>query len=250
MRSCVRRWLGAALSVLLAANNSAASTDADSAATTTVRSSTLSAGGGLAIDAGRDINLQAAEASAGGNVQLAAVRDANMLAALDGSNYAHLHEELFAGVSLDVSSSLIGAGKALADAAQGLAGGNAAQAVAPTALAALKAGGALAAAGNGLGTASQELDKLEAGTSPLASVSLSVGFKAGKTSETAAASRPAVTTILSGGATTIVAQVGSITGHGVQIAAGGTEAGPPAGRSPPPVRRRAACCSRRAGTSR
>ncbi len=58
--------------------------------------------------------------------------------ALDSTNYASRHEHLFAGISLNVSSGLVGAASNLAGAASGLSGENSDYSLAPAALAALK----------------------------------------------------------------------------------------------------------------
>ena len=176
--------------------------------------SVLSAGRDVGIFAGRDVNLQAADVGAGGNVDIDAARDVNLLAALDTTGYAHMHKELFAGISLDVQSSLVRAGVGLADAAGGLSGPDAGEGLAPAALAALKA--------------KEALDAVAAGA-PLASVSLGVGVKSSKSTETASSSNPAVTTIRAGGSVAVVAREGSITGHGVGIAAGVDAFGRPTG---------------------
>ena len=189
--------------------------------------SVLKAGGDLTIDAGRDISLQAARASAGGNVVLDARRDVNMLSAADETGYAHMHSQLFAGVSLGVQSSLIGAGEKLANAAKGLGGANGAYGVAPTALAA-----------SGLVQAAKEMDPAALGTvtgagslasglkaAHLGSVSLTVGFSAKKATETATTLAPAVTAMRSGGSTAIVGETGNVIGDGVQISAGGGAGG-------------------------
>ena len=176
--------------------------------------SVLSAGRDVGIFAGRDVNLQAADVGAGGNVSLDAVRDVNLLAALDTTGYAHMHKELFAGISLDVQSSLVRAGVGLADAAGGLSGPDAGEGLAPAALAALKA--------------KEALDAVAAGA-PLASVSIGIGVKSSKSTETETDANPAVTTIRAGGSVAVVAREGSITGHGVGIAAGVDAFGRPTG---------------------
>jgi hypothetical protein len=58
---------------------------------------------------------------------------------MDQSNYASMHKELFAGVSLNVSGGVVGAGMDLAEAASKLDGENGKYAIAPAALAAYKA---------------------------------------------------------------------------------------------------------------
>jgi filamentous hemagglutinin len=172
--------------------------------------STLAAGRDLTITSGRDINLQAAQASAERDLTLDAVRDVNLLAAMDQSNYASMHEELFAGISLNVSGGIVGAGRDLADAASALGGENGKYAITPAALAAYKAA-----------------KLVGSGASLTPSASLTVGFNASKQTQTGSATAPVVTTLRSGGSTAIVADTGDITGHGAQIAAGYDAAGKP-----------------------
>jgi filamentous hemagglutinin len=172
--------------------------------------SALSAGRDLSINADRDINLQATQASAERDLTLDAVRDVNLLAAMDQSNYASMHKELFAGISLNVSGGIVGAGMDLAEAASKLDGENGKYAIAPAALAAYKAA------------------KLAgSGASLTPSASLTVGFSASKQTQSGSATAPVVTTLRSGGSTAIVAETGDITGNGAQIAAGYDAAGKP-----------------------
>lgn len=168
--------------------------------------SSLQAGNNVTINAGRDANLQAALVEAENDVAITAERDVNLLAAQDKTNYEHMHEELFAGVSATVSSKFAAAAGNLADAASKLGGENGAYAVAPTILGGIKA--------------DQELTKALNGDAPLVSLGIGVGFSQEKTQQSAASSSPVVTQIRSGGSTAIRANEGSITGHGVQIAAG------------------------------
>ncbi|MCO6181119.1 hemagglutinin repeat-containing protein, partial [Ciceribacter sp. RN22] len=128
--------------------------------------STLSAAGDVTITAGNDVNLQAAKVEAGQDIALYALNDINLLSAQDETNYAHRHEEFFAGISLNVQSSLISAGQQLADSASGLGDANGLYSLAPTALAAYKAGTALQQAGDG---------------GSLGSASLTIGFTQQKT---------------------------------------------------------------------
>jgi hypothetical protein len=140
------------------------------------------------------------------------VRDVNLLAATDSSNYAHMHEELFAGISLNVQSKLISAGQGLADAGSTLGGSNSLYGLAPTALAAKRAYEAVKALG--------PLNELADNPTRLGAASITAGFSYQKTTQTAATTTPVVTQLRSGGSTSIVAQDGSITSHGAQIVAG------------------------------
>ncbi|WP_273726743.1 hemagglutinin repeat-containing protein [Brucella gallinifaecis] len=167
--------------------------------------SSLSAGRDVVITAGRDANLQAAKVEAEHDVAITAERDVNLLAAQDKTNYEHMHEELFAGVSATVSSKFAAAAGNLADAASKLGGENGAYAVAPTILGGIKA--------------DQELGKALNGEAPLFSIGIGAGFSSEKSEQNATSSAPVVTEIRSGGSTAIYAG-NDITGHGVQIAAG------------------------------
>ncbi len=101
--------------------------------------STLSAGRDVTISAGRDANLQATRVEAGGDATILADRNVNLLSAQDVSNYTAMHEELFAGVSLSVSSGLVSAAEGVQSAAASLGNGGGLYAAAPTALAAINA---------------------------------------------------------------------------------------------------------------
>lgn len=164
--------------------------------------SVLFAGRDLSVTADRDANLQAAKATAGGSVAIDAKNNVNLLSAIDTTNYEHIHQELFAGVSLNLQSKLLGVGQSLAAAGEGLGGESGAYSIAPAALAAYRGYKAL---NNG-------------GAAP--SLSLTIGGTSQKTTQTASNSKPVVTEIQSGSSTSIMAKDGSIAGHGVQIAAG------------------------------
>ncbi|WP_236775617.1 hemagglutinin repeat-containing protein [Agrobacterium tumefaciens] len=182
------------------------SVDQTSQSAETNAKSTLSAGRDLTISAGRDANLQAAEVSAERDVAILAERNVNLLSAQDKSNYEHMHEEMFAGVSLSVSSGLASAAGSLANAAGKLGGPNGAYALAPAALAAYRV--------------KDILKQIDGGSQPLASANLSVGFTYQKSSATLSTLTPVVTTIEAGDSVSIVANSGDLTGRGVQIAAG------------------------------
>ncbi|MGO6810162.1 hemagglutinin repeat-containing protein [Rhizobium ruizarguesonis] len=177
---------------------------AQSSATNAV--STLSAGRDLTISAGRDANLQAAQVSAEHDVAILADRDVNLLSAQDQTNYEHLHEEFFAGITLSVSSGLVSAAESVQSAASGLGDNAGLYAAAPTALAAINA--------------YRTLESISKGDSSLASVSLTAGFNYQKYENAASSSSPVVTSVRAGGAIAIEATSGDLTGHGAQIAAG------------------------------
>ncbi|WP_221119613.1 hemagglutinin repeat-containing protein [Rhizobium lentis] len=166
---------------------------------------TLSAGNDLTIKAGRDANLQAADISADRDVAITAERDVNLFSAQDQTNYEHLHEEFFAGISLSVSTSLISAADSVSGAAQKLANLSDGYSAANAAFASLKAYDAL--------------DKIAKGGN-VASASLTVGFTYQKEKEAAQTSVPVLTDIRGGRSVTIEAISGDLTSHGAQIAAG------------------------------
>ncbi|MGE6785892.1 hemagglutinin repeat-containing protein, partial [Ensifer adhaerens] len=102
-------------------------------------SSQLAAGRGVTINAGRDANLQAAKVGAERDVAIKAQRDVNLLSAQDRSNFEEVHEQLFAGVTLSVSSSLVSAGQSVGEAAEQVASGSGTYSVANAAFAGLQA---------------------------------------------------------------------------------------------------------------
>ncbi|MBB3465232.1 hemagglutinin repeat-containing protein [Rhizobium sp. BK377] len=168
--------------------------------------STLSAGRDVTISAGRDANLQAAKVEAGHDVAILADHNVNLLSAQDISNYSAMHEELFAGVSLSVSSGLVSAAEGVQSAATSLGSGGGLYAAAPTALAAINA--------------YKTFDDVIKGKTSPGSASLTAGFTYQKQENAAASSTPVVTTIRAGNAVAIEATSGDITGHGAQISAG------------------------------
>ncbi len=169
--------------------------------------SRLTAGRDLTIDAGRDANLQAARAEAGRDAVVQAVRDVNLLSAIDRSNYARMHEELFAGVTLSVGSKIPDAIRTTADAAKKFGNIRDGYSAANAGFAALKAYDALNPVMQG----------------NIASASLTAGFQASKQTETLAASSPSVTAIHAGNSVSIDAGTGDINAAGAQITAGGAD---------------------------
>lgn len=199
-------------------------TDKTAQSSSTNAVSTLSAGRDVTISAGRDANLQAAQIEAGRDANILAKRDINLLSAQDVSNYSEMHKELFAGVSLNVSSGLVSAGQGIASAVSDLGGANGDYALAPAALAGYQTYKAL----TGINT--EALRNIQGLTdwaglqqSGLGSASLTVGFNASKSEQSASVGIPVVTNIEAGRSVTVAAQSGDITGRGVQIATGSPE---------------------------
>lgn len=166
--------------------------------------SVLFAGRDLTISSGRDANLQAAHASGDRDVSIIAQRDVNLLSAQDKSNYEHLHEELFAGISVSVSTSIVNAATSVRGAAQKLTTINDGYSAANAAFASLKAYDAL----NNIATGGN-----------LASASLTVGFSYEKQKEALSSSVPVPTEVRAGRSIMIAASE-NLTGHAAQISAG------------------------------
>jgi len=173
--------------------------------------STLSAGRDLTISAGRDANLQAATVEAERDVAIQAERDVNLLSAQDKSNYEHLHEEFFAGVTLQVSSSLVSSASNVVEAASKIGDSSGSQSVAFAAIAGINAYSALA----DLATAAKEKSPQS-----LISTSLTAGFQYSKSSDTSSSSSPVPTLVRGGNSVTIEATSGDLTSNGAQIIAG------------------------------
>ncbi|WP_017968406.1 hemagglutinin repeat-containing protein [Rhizobium leguminosarum] len=175
--------------------------------------STLSAGRDVIVTAGRDANFQAARIEAGSTVDILAERDVNLLSAQNKTNYATMHEELFAGVKATVSSGVVGAAQDVVDAAKNIGDGSSSQSISMGAIAAINGYYAYDA----LSKANPE-DLLKNGA--LLSTSLSVGFEYQKSSSQGAASTPVPTTINAGDRAVIEAVTGDINAVGAQIGAG------------------------------
>ncbi len=178
--------------------------------------STFSAGRDVIITAARDANLQAAQVEAERDVLITAERDVNLLSAQDVTNYDHVHEELFAGITAQVSTGLVSAGQSIANAADKIANVSDGYSAANAAFAGLKAYDAI-----------KDLQAIAGGTGNIASASLSVGFEYSKSRENAETSTPVVTGIRAGQSVTIEATSGDINSHGAQIVAGYDENGRP-----------------------
>ncbi|WP_201026395.1 hemagglutinin repeat-containing protein, partial [Paramesorhizobium deserti] len=171
--------------------------------------STLSAGRDVIINAGRDANLQAVQVEADRNVAIATERDVNLLAAQDVTNYEHIHKELFAGITAQVSSGLVSAAQGVAERMQAVGDKSGSQALANAAMAALYA--------NKL---KQGLDQISEKGVTGVSASVSIGFQSSKSEDRAESSTPVVTTIRAGDSVSIDAKSGDINSHGAQIVAG------------------------------
>jgi filamentous hemagglutinin len=192
-------------------------------AETNARSS-LKAGNDIKINAGRDANLQAAKVEAEHDVAITAERDVNLLAAQDKTNYEHMHEELFAGVTAQVSTGVVGAAKSIGNAADKLSNVNDGYSAANAGFAGLKAIDGV----NNLNSL-VTLDENGNAKGNVASASVGIGFEYSKSKEKNESSIPVVTDIRAGNNISIEAKSGDINSHGSQIAAGYNEYGLPSG---------------------
>jgi filamentous hemagglutinin len=171
--------------------------------------STLSAGRDLKITAGRDLNSQGGQLSAEHDIKPVAGRDINLLSVQDTSNYEEMHEKLFAGATLSVSSSLVSTGNNISGAAKKLADVSDGYSAANAAFASLKAYDAL--------------DNIAKGGN-LASVSLTAGFSFDQQQSQGETSTPIPTTLRAGHMIDFDAGRNLI-GKGVQMNAGVDAAG-------------------------
>lgn len=181
--------------------------------------SSLSAGNNVTINAGRDANLQAARVEAENDVAITAERDVNLLAAQDKTNYEHMHEELFAGITATVSTGLVSSAKSIADAAGKVANVSDGYSAANAGFAGLKAYDAI----NNL--SSMVMPDANGNYGNIASASVGIGFEYSKSKESAESSIPVVTGIRGGNSVSIEANSGDINSHGAQIVAGYDENG-------------------------
>lgn len=187
--------------------------------------SSLSAGRDVIITAGRDANLQAAQVEAGSTVDILAERDVNLLSAQDKTNYETMHEELFAGITATVSSSVVSAASNAYDAAKRVGDGSSSQSIAMGSIAAINGYYAYDAFVNGKPITSGQFKQ----DGPLLSTSISAGFQYQKNNAEGSTSIPVPTTIRAGDTVVIEASSGDINAVGAQIAAGYDDKGQPSG---------------------
>lgn len=194
------------------------SVDQTTQSTNSNASSVLFAGRDLTIAGSRDVNLQAANASADRNVALNAGRDVNLLSSQSTSNYQHIHEQMFAGLTAQVSTGVVSAGHSIASAADKIGNISDGYSAANAAFAGLKAADAIS-----------DLSKMAAGKGNIASASVGIGFEYSKTKVNAASSVPVASEIRGGNDVTIEAKSGDINATGAQVTAGVDEYGFTAG---------------------
>jgi filamentous hemagglutinin len=178
--------------------------------------SSLDSNGGITVIANRDINDQSGQISADGAIGLIAGHDVNMLSSNDVTNASEMQKQSFAGLSVTVSSSLIGAAQSAISAATMLSGDNSAYGIAPAVLAGYNGYKALSSA---LPTIEAAKDTASAMRSTLASVSITAGYSFSESASESTTSIPVPPTI-SGSSVSIIAESGDVIGRGAQISAG------------------------------
>ncbi len=175
--------------------------------------SVLAAGRDLLVSAGNNVNLQAATTSAERDVDLFAGNDINLLSANDRTNYQEMHEKIFAGVTVSVTSQVGKAAQSIMSSAERLSDGGGVNAITNTAM-----------AGLGFYQAYKDLRGVSSDLSSGKGLSFNVGINAGISHQESHASSsfstPVVTDIRAGRSITMEAQNGDITSEGAQILAG------------------------------
>ncbi|ENN88485.1 filamentous hemagglutinin family outer membrane protein [Rhizobium freirei PRF 81] len=178
--------------------------------------STLDSGGSITIAANRNINDQSGKILAAGPVGLIARDSVNMLSSNDVTNASEMQKQSFAGVSLSVQSSLIGAGQQAMQAGSLLSGDNGIYGIAPAVLAGVNGYNAITS----IKAAIDAKPDPKTGLKPaVAGISLTAGYSFSESSQQSTTSIP-VPPDIRGSSVTIVAQSGDVVGRGVQISAG------------------------------
>ncbi|WP_312887640.1 hemagglutinin repeat-containing protein [Rhizobium laguerreae] len=191
----------------------------------------LSAGRDLNISAGNNINLQATQASAERDVNLTAAYDINLLSANDVTNYQEVHEKTFAGVTLSVSSQLGNAAQSIMTGAERLSDPGGVNGLTNSAIASLsfyEGVKNLKGVYDGLTSADPNI-----GTGLAFNIGINAGISHEESASSSTTSAPVVTGIRAGRSIAVVAQDGSITSDGAQIAAGYDKFGLPTVSSDP-----------------
>ncbi|WP_326912882.1 hemagglutinin repeat-containing protein [Rhizobium johnstonii] len=191
----------------------------------------LSAGRDLNISAGNNVNLQATQASAERDVNLTAAHDINLLSANDVTNYQEVHEKTFAGVTLSVSSQLGNAAQSIMTGAGRLSDPGGVNGLTNSAIASLsfyEGVKNLKGVYDGLTSADPNI-----GTGLAFNIGINAGISHEESASSSTTSAPVVTGIRAGRSIAVVAQDGSITSDGAQIAAGYDKFGLPTVSSDP-----------------
>ncbi|MGO4568197.1 beta strand repeat-containing protein [Rhizobium sp. 2YAF20] len=168
--------------------------------------STIGAGGNITLAAGNTFNDQAGQIAAGGAVTILGTNGVNILSGNDVTNFDEVATNFFAGVSLGVSSSMVGAGQSIENLASKLGNVTDGYSAANVGFAGLKAYDALSSLKDGLAAGN------------LASISLTAGFTYSKTETELSSSTPVLPTI-SGNSVSIISTNGDFTSRGLQVSA-------------------------------
>ncbi|MFS8048047.1 beta strand repeat-containing protein [Rhizobium sp. BR 314] len=167
--------------------------------------STIKAGGDINLTAGNTFNDQAGQIAAGGGVTIVGKKGVNILSGNDITNFDEVATSFFAGVSVGVSSSFVGAGQSIENLASKLGKVTDGYSAANVAFAGMQAYDAL----------SSLKDGINAGN--LASVSLTAGFTYSKNETSVSSSTPVLPTI--SGSSVDISTNGDFTSRGLQISA-------------------------------
>ncbi|MGV1761855.1 hemagglutinin repeat-containing protein [Rhizobium sp. A22-96] len=167
--------------------------------------STIKAGGDITLKAGDTFNDQAGQIAAGGGVTIVGKNGVNILSGNDITNFDEVATSFFAGVSVGVSSSFVGAGQSIENLASKLGNVTDGYSAANVAFAGMRAYDAL----------SSLKDGINAGN--LASVSLTAGFTYSKNETSVSTSTPVLPTI--SGSSVDISTNGDFTSRGLQISA-------------------------------
>ncbi|NTG09230.1 hypothetical protein G6L25_18860, partial [Agrobacterium rhizogenes] len=167
--------------------------------------STITAGGDITLKAGDTFNDQAGQIAAGGGVTIFGQNGVNILSGNDITNFDEVATSFFAGVSVGVSSSFVGAGQSIENLASKLGKVTDGYSAANVAFAGMKAYDALSNLKDGIGAGN------------LASVSLTAGFTYSKTETSVSTSTPVVPTI--SGSSVDISTNGDFVSRGLQISA-------------------------------
>ncbi|NTG22566.1 filamentous hemagglutinin N-terminal domain-containing protein [Agrobacterium rhizogenes] len=167
--------------------------------------STINAGGDITLKAGDTFNDQAGQIAAGGGVTIFGQNGVNILSGNDITNFDEVATSFFAGVSVGVSSSFVGAGQSIENLASKLGKVTDGYSAANVAFAGMKAYDALSNLKDGIGAGN------------LASVSLTAGFTYSKTETSVSTSTPVVPTI--SGSSVDISTNGDFVNRGLQISA-------------------------------
>jgi len=167
--------------------------------------STIKAGGDINLTAGNTFNDQAGQIAAGGGVTIRGENGINILSGNDITNFDEVATSFFAGVSVGVSSSFVGAGQSIENLASKLGKVTDGYSAANVAFAGMQAYDALSSLKNGINAGN------------LASVSLTAGFSYSKNETSVSTSTPVLPTI--SGRSVDISTDGDLVSRGAQISA-------------------------------